>query len=71
MNHIYLLRIQKIVLPSKYLKSHWSKKRIFIAVILISLDREHGLSSLDLAKYCSNDGKICEEIKTILGGKSI
>ena len=40
-------------------------------MILISIGYGTWFNYLDSAKYCSDDGKICEDIGTILGGNSI
>jgi hypothetical protein len=52
-------------------RSHWSKKKIFVVVILISFGYGIWFNYLDSAKYCSDDGKICEDIGKILGGNTI
>lgn len=42
-----------------------------MVVILISIGYGTWFNYLDSAKYCSDDGNICEDIGTILGGNSI
>jgi hypothetical protein len=52
-------------------RSRWSKKKIFVVVILISFGYGIWFNYLDSAKYCSDNGQICEDIGKILGGNSI
>jgi hypothetical protein len=52
-------------------RSRWSKKKIFVVVILISFGYGVWFNYLDSAKYCSDNGQICEDIGKILGGNSI
>lgn len=52
-------------------RSHWSKKKIFVVVILISFGYGIWFKYLDSAKYCSDYGKVCKDIGNILGRNSI